>query len=95
MTNYTIIQNIWHDGDGLARNMEHRIFGRDTDLLADGLYIEDYSRHYYSEGRLHRLDGPAISNPETGYNQWVFKGQYIQCESQEEFVKMIKLLVFL
>lgn len=55
-----------------------------------------------SSTKRHRLDGPAIeyklaeSNPnEESYNEWWYKGKFIDCSSQQEFERKIKLLAFL
>jgi len=43
---------------------------------------------------LHRIDGPAIEYSH-GVNYWYYNGIQIDCQSQEEFNRKIKLLAFL
>jgi hypothetical protein len=67
--------------------------------------IDSYgNKRYYKDGKLHREDGPAIewvngdkylfSNTFTAHNDWYFNGLKINCSSQEEFEKIIKLKVY-
>jgi hypothetical protein len=42
---------------------------------------------------LHRIDGPAIDEP-YGRKEWYYEGTKINCASQEEFERWIKLKVF-
>jgi len=48
---------------------------------------------WYEEGKLHRLDGPAreYSN---GNKSWHYEGKEIECNSIEEFLKIINLKAF-
>lgn len=62
----------------------------------DGPAIE-YKSGYkvWSEyGKIHRLNGPARiwSN---GRQEWWYQGQCIDCQSQNEFEKIIKMLAFI
>lgn len=50
---------------------------------------------WWYKGRLrHRLDGPALILAD-GYKEWYFMGMKIECSSQKEFERYLKLLVFL
>jgi hypothetical protein len=44
---------------------------------------------YYQYGELHRLDGPAIDYPET--KQWWFHGIKIDCNNNDEFLRIVKM----
>ena len=46
-----------------------------------------------SKGQPHREDGPAIEYA-NGYKAWWLNGKQINCKSQEEFVRLMKLKVF-
>jgi hypothetical protein len=61
----------------------------------DGPAIEysDGEKWWYQNGRLHRLDGSAIEYTD-GYKQWYYEGKRIDCKSQEEFERYIKLKLF-
>jgi hypothetical protein len=48
---------------------------------------------YLLDNKLHRLDGSAIEYY-YGHKEWWFKGEYIDCTSQEEFERIIKLKLF-
>jgi len=68
-----------------------------NDLLhrLDGPAIEypnGYKR-WYIEGQLHREDGPAIDGAD-GIKFWFIKNKRVQCTSQEEFERLIKLKAF-
>lgn len=51
--------------------------------------------HYMQNDKLHRLDGPAVVDPNDGFKIWYYKGKLIECDSQQEFERKIKLLAFL
>jgi len=48
------------------------------------------SKLWYLHGQRHRLDGPAVEN-DSGYKSWYYHGQLINCFSQDEFERLIKL----
>lgn len=52
------------------------------------------SKFWYQNAKLHRTDGPAVIYG-TGRKEWYYHDKYINCSSQEEFEKIIKLRVFL
>ena len=51
---------------------------------------------FYIKGtnKLHRLDGPAVKWFD-GTENWYIHGNNINCSSQKEFERLIKLLVFI
>jgi hypothetical protein len=44
-------------------------------------------------GKYHRQDGPAIERAD-GTKFWYYHGQRMDCQSNEEFLKLIKLKAF-
>lgn len=64
-----------------------------------GVSYDGTSFHYYAKVPLgtgivyHRADGPALTDLE-GNKSWWFEDKRIDCHSQEEFQKLIKLKVF-
>ena len=62
----------------------------------DGPAIEwiDGHKHWFLNGKLHREDGPAIEWAD-GAKYWFYKGKRISCKDNEEFLRMIKMIVFL
>ncbi len=67
----------------------------------DGPAVEDINGNkcWYQDGKRHREDGPAVEYPPTenhsnGYKEWWHQGDIINCSSQEEFEKLIKLKAF-
>jgi|SRR5579859_6218621 len=58
----------------------------------DGPAVEwaDGSRAWYLQGERHREDGPAIERA-NGYKEWYYHEKYINCSSQEEFKRLLKL----
>jgi hypothetical protein len=63
----------------------HRIDGPAIDV---SLYKE-----WWQNGLRHRLNGPAYENI-YGEKQWYYEGKRIDCKSQEEFERIIKLKLF-
>tara|TARA_R110000868_G_scaffold99024_4_gene272663 strand:- start:19507 stop:19767 length:261 start_codon:yes stop_codon:yes gene_type:complete len=49
---------------------------------------------WYLNGLLHREDGPAIEC-DGGHEAWYYQGKYINCKDNREFLRMVKLMVFL
>lgn len=43
--------------------------------------------------KYHRIDGPAIEWYD-GHSEWYYEGEYINCNSQEEFGRLIKMKAF-
>lgn len=50
-------------------------------------------KKWYLNGKCHRLEGPAIEWNDRD-KQWWYQGMQIDCNSQEEFERIIKLLGF-
>ena len=48
------------------------------------------TKKWYKNGKLHRTKGPAIECA-NGEKHWYYKGEYIDCNSQDEFEKTIHL----
>ena len=46
---------------------------------------------YWIHGKLHRLDGPAV-NFSNGRKRWYYEGKKIDCSTQEEFERILKLM---
>jgi hypothetical protein len=49
---------------------------------------------WYLNGKLHREDGPACEYF-NGAKYWYIHGEWIECKDNEEFLRIIKLMVFL
>ena len=50
-------------------------------------------KYWFIDGHFHRKDGPAVEMAD-GDNSWWYFGQHIKCQSQEEFERIINLLIF-
>lgn len=44
-------------------------------------------------GKYHREDGPAVEHA-NGHKEWWLNGKHINCSSQEEFERLLKLKAF-
>lgn len=57
--------------------------------------IEDSNgdKSWYQNGLLHREDGPAQIY-ENGSKLWAINGKYLDCKTQEQFEKLMKLKAF-
>lgn len=52
----------------------------------------DGRKIWWYHGRIHRLDGPAIDYPHS--QEWYYQGTKIECSSQEEFERYLRLKAF-
>jgi hypothetical protein len=61
----------------------------------DGPAVEDFDRakFWYINNRLHREDGPAVEYA-SGDKFWWIDGKLIDCQTQEEFERLVKLKAF-
>jgi hypothetical protein len=58
--------------------------------MKNGLIIDKYGTcRYYKDDLLHREDGPAIEYAD-GSKWWCLNGEIIDCQSNEEFLKLVK-----
>jgi hypothetical protein len=85
----------------------HRWWYKDDELhREDGPAIEytNGDKSWYQNGLRHRLDGPAIEYSDgeehtvkwyNGNKIWYYKDKRIICSTNEEFLRLIKLLAFL
>jgi hypothetical protein len=61
----------------------------------DGLVIcFNHLKKYIKNGFCHRLNGPAMMTGGGNYKYWFYNGECIDCHTQEEFERIIKLFVF-
>jgi hypothetical protein len=62
----------------------------------DGPAVEYISgtKYWYINGKYHREDGPAVENAD-GSKEWYYQGKRINCKDNKEFIKIIKMIVFL
>ena len=51
------------------------------------------NKYWYLNGKLHREDGPAIDYI-NGSKHWYLNNKKINCQSQEEFLKIMKYRLF-
>jgi hypothetical protein len=59
-------------------------------LLDDYIEILSGSKIYLKNDKLHRIDGPAMEEPD-GENFWWYEGLFIPALSQEEFEKALNM----
>jgi hypothetical protein len=50
-------------------------------------------KYWIQNGLIHRIDGPAVFWA-NGYKEWYYKGEKVDCNSQEEFERYLKLKLF-
>ena len=74
-------EKLWYQNDQLHRE--------------DGPAVEytDGSKEWYLNDQLHREDGPAIEHI-NGDKSWYLQGKWIDCSSQQEFERLMKLKAF-
>ncbi len=54
---------------------------------------DDGKRWFNESGDYHREDGPALEHY-TGKKEWWYRGNRIECSSQEEFERLLRLKAF-
>ncbi len=61
----------------------------------DGPAVEYYdgAKSWYINGKCHREDGPAIERS-NGAKYWFYNGKNVNCSSNEEFLKLMRLKAF-
>ena len=52
------------------------------------------SKEWYLNGLRHRVDGPACEWAD-GDKAWYYHGKFIDCTDNQEFLRIVKLMVFL
>jgi hypothetical protein len=52
-----------------------------------------FHKEWWFNNRRHRTEGAAVEYA-NGTNSWYYQGEHIDCQTQEEFVKLIKLKAF-
>ena len=83
------------DGPALDYNSGHKEWRQNGKLhRIDGPAIECANgyKEWYQNGLLHRINGPAVEHNE--YKAWYYEDELIDCNSQEEFERLIKLKLF-
>lgn len=61
-------------------------------VIRKKLWIGGYTSYFDNDGYLHRENGPASFNND--HKSWYWHGSRIDCNSQEEFEKFLKLKAF-
>ena len=51
------------------------------------------TKYWYVNGKQHRTDGPAVELAE-GYKYWYVDDKQIDCSTQEEFERLMRLKAF-
>ena len=61
----------------------------------DGPAVEyiNGDKEWFVHGKFHRKNGPAVDYA-NGYKRWYYHGQKIDCQSQDDFERLIELLPF-
>tara|TARA_R110000868_G_scaffold75946_3_gene218791 strand:+ start:11692 stop:12021 length:330 start_codon:yes stop_codon:yes gene_type:complete len=96
---YWTLNGLFHREDGPAIE---RFNGTKLWYLHGNLHREDGpaceysdgSKAWYLNGLCHREDGPAVECS-NGDKYWYYQSKFIDCKNNEEFLRMIKLMVFL
>lgn len=74
----------------------HKIWyqnGKIHRLDGPAIKYADGRMDWYQDDKHHRLDGPAIEYAD-GHKIWFVEGKLINCNSQEEFDRLLKLKAF-
>jgi hypothetical protein len=100
---------IWKFVDDQLHDQLHREDGPAVEFangdkwwyLHNGLHREDGpaieftngTKYWYLYNRLHREDGPAVEYA-GGRKLWYYHGQQIRCQTNEAFLRLLKLKAF-
>jgi hypothetical protein len=83
--------------NGLEINERGTKFWYKDDLLhrEDGPAIElaNGDKGWYKNGKLHRENSPAVEFAD-GTKSWWLNGKQLNCQSQEEFERLVRLKAF-
>jgi len=84
-TNWVIIKN----------NIAYTLYGDENNMSYHKLVSIDRVE-YFLNGLSHRVDGPAVIyfSFATKANEWWVNGQKLDCKSNKEFFKLLKLKAF-
>jgi hypothetical protein len=72
---------------------KNNLIHRDNDLPAIEFF--DGDKEYWEDQKMHRIKGPAIEYKSSNCFAWFYEGKVIDCSSQEEFERILKLRLFL
>ena len=86
MENYNRVDKGMYAVCYYLNNKLHRIDGPAKEYISG-------SKYWYQNGKCHRIDGPAVEYS-NGEKYWFYEGEEINCKSQEEFERLIKLKLF-
>ena len=75
---------IWHNG--IKEYYQH---GKQHRLGGPALIFSNGDCQYYQNDKLHRLDGPAVDYMYV--KEWWINGRQIDCQNNEEFLRVVKM----
>ena len=84
------MKNGWIEKNGDKRHYLNDLLHND---YGPAIIYSNGDKCWYQYDELHRENGPAVEWDDT--NEWWYKGVFIDCSSQENFQKLIKLLAFM
>jgi hypothetical protein len=79
----------WNDGDKYW--YQHGQLHRENDLPA--YIIIGGNKYWYQHGKYHRTAGPAIECAD-GNKSWYLNGELLDCKTQSEFERLMRLKAF-
>ncbi|HEY5267584.1 MAG TPA: hypothetical protein VII94_00415 [Candidatus Saccharimonadales bacterium] len=56
------------------------------------IYVNGF-KWWFLNGKRHRINGPAIKGP-NGYKEWYYHNTKIDCSTQKEFERLLRLKAF-
>jgi hypothetical protein len=91
LTNQEIAEGCVMSTDGIKRYFDDK--GKLHRVGGPALIAQNGTKLWYQNGKRHRIDGPAAEWA-SQESEWYFEDQLIDCTSQEEFERLIKMKVF-
>ena len=86
MENYNRVEKNRYGTFYFLNKKLHRIGGTAVEYLTGG-------KMWYQNGKRHRIDGPAVKHS-NGNKFWYYGDELINCKSQKDFERYIKLKLF-
>jgi hypothetical protein len=55
----------------------------------------DGDETWFTDGELHRIDGPAVDSTNVNRKKWYIKGSEINCNNNQEFLRIVNMKALL
>jgi hypothetical protein len=82
------------DGEEYHYNTNHQLHRENAPAIIRRINLNpSIHKEYWVSGERHRENGAAIEYAD-GLKDWFYRGKHIDCQSQEQFEKIIRIKAF-